>query len=84
MDLLAIAGTLVTVVAEPSLHAADKFLSVPVALLFWAITIVVVGISVRRVGQTLDDRAIPLMGVMGAFNVIWFALRTRGHVRALA
>ena len=24
------------------------------------------------------------LGVMGAFNVIWFALRTRGHVRALA
>lgn len=25
-----------------------------------------------------------VLGVMGAFNVIWFALRTRGHVRALA
>jgi cobalt/nickel transport system permease protein len=67
MDLLAIAGAPVTGFVEPSLHAADKFLSVPVALLFWAITIVVVGIAVRRVGRTMDERAIPLMGVMGAF-----------------
>jgi cobalt/nickel transport system permease protein len=67
LDLLAITSAPVAGVADPSLHAADKFLSVPVALLFWAITIVVVGISVRRVGQTMDERAIPLMGVMGAF-----------------
>jgi cobalt/nickel transport system permease protein len=67
MDLLAITGLPVTGIADPSLHAADKFLSAPVAIAFWVVTIVVVGISVRKVGRTMDDRAIPLMGVMGAF-----------------
>ncbi len=67
MDLFTIASAPLTGIADPSLHAADRFLSVPVALLFWAITIVVVGISVRKVGRTMDERAIPLMGVMGAF-----------------
>jgi cobalt/nickel transport system permease protein len=67
MHLLAISSAPISVAADPSLHAADKFLSVPVALLFWAISIVVIGISVRKVGRTMDERAIPLMGVMGAF-----------------
>jgi cobalt/nickel transport system permease protein len=67
MDLFAIAAAPVTEALEPSLHAADRFLSVPVALAFWAISIVIIGISVRKVGQTMDERSIPLMGVMGAF-----------------
>jgi cobalt/nickel transport system permease protein len=67
MDLFSLISAPVSGIADPSLHAADKMLSVPVSLVFWAITIVVVGISVRRVGGTLDERAIPLMGVMGAF-----------------
>ena len=52
---------------DPWLHAPDGFLSVPVALLMWAITIVVLAISVRETNRTLDERAIPLMGVMAAF-----------------
>lgn len=67
MDLLAVAGAPIRDLVDPALHAADKFLSVPVAIFFWVITIVVVGISVRKVGRTMDERAIPLMGVMGAF-----------------
>jgi len=49
------------------LHAPDGFLSVPVALLMWAITIVVLAISVSRAGRQMDDRAVPLMGVTAAF-----------------
>ena len=52
--------------APLDLHAPDGFFSVPVALAMWAIAIVVIAISVRRVG-TLDERVIPLMGVTAAF-----------------
>jgi cobalt/nickel transport system permease protein len=49
------------------LHAADGFFSVPVSIAFWAITIAVLAISLQRAGARLDERAIPLMGVMAAF-----------------
>ena len=43
------------------------FCRVPVALAMWAITIVVLAISVRKTNGTLDERAVPLMGVTAAF-----------------
>jgi cobalt/nickel transport system permease protein len=49
------------------LHAPDGFFSTPVSAVFWVITIVGVGISLQRAGKTLDERAVPLMGVMAAF-----------------
>jgi cobalt/nickel transport system permease protein len=52
---------------EPALHAPDNFLTVPVALLMWAATVVVLAVAVRQTNRNLDERAIPLMGVMAAF-----------------
>jgi cobalt/nickel transport system permease protein len=52
---------------DPTLHAPDGFLTVPVALVMWALTLAVLAIAVRRTGRTLDERAVPLMGVMAAF-----------------
>lgn len=49
------------------LHAPDGFVSPPVALLMWALTATVVAFAVRRTNRTLDDRAVPLLGVMAAF-----------------
>jgi cobalt/nickel transport system permease protein len=49
------------------LHAPDGFLTVPIALVMWAITLVVLAIAVRETNRTFDDRAILLMGVMAAF-----------------
>lgn len=49
------------------LHAPDGFLTVPVALVMWALTIGVLAVAVRRTNRSLDERAIPLMGVMAAF-----------------
>jgi len=49
------------------LHAPDGFLSVPVALVMWVLTVAILAIAVRRTNQSLDERAIPLMGVMAAF-----------------
>lgn len=51
---------------EP-LHIPDGFLSLPVSLIFWGITIVFVGIAVRRSQAELGERQVPLMGVMAAF-----------------
>jgi cobalt/nickel transport system permease protein len=67
MDLLSIAAAPLIAAGGPSMHAADRFLSVPVSLVFWAISAAVVAIAVRRTNRTLDERSIPLMGVMAAF-----------------
>ncbi len=48
------------------LHIPDGFLTVPVSLLFWLITVVCVGLAVQRTNAALDDRQVPLMGVMAA------------------
>jgi len=52
---------------DPAMHLPDGFLSVPIAALMWAATIVAVGIAVRRSNKSLDERAVPLMGVLAAF-----------------
>jgi cobalt/nickel transport system permease protein len=49
------------------LHAPDGFVSVPIAIAMWAVTAVVVAYAVRRTNRHLDDRAVPLLGVMAAF-----------------
>lgn len=49
------------------LHAPDGFVSAPIAIVMWAITGIVLFVAVRRTGETLDERAVPLLGVMAAF-----------------
>ncbi len=49
------------------LHIPDGFLSLVIALLFWAITIVTVGIAISKTNKSLGEKQIPLMGVMAAF-----------------
>jgi cobalt/nickel transport system permease protein len=51
----------------PQLHAPDGFLSVPVALAMWVMTLIILGIAVRKTNGTLVEQATPLMGVMAAF-----------------
>lgn len=50
-----------------ALHAPDGFVSIPVAIVMWLITAVVVGYAVRQTNRSLDERAVPLLGVMAAF-----------------
>jgi len=53
---------------EPlGMHAPDGFLSLPIAALMWILTIVAIGVAVRKTNETFDERAIPLMGVTAAF-----------------
>lgn len=50
-----------------AMHISDGFLNIPVSLAGWVLTIVVVGLALRRMGQTMDERQSPLMGVLAAF-----------------
>jgi cobalt/nickel transport system permease protein len=49
------------------MHAPDGFLSLPIAAIMWILTLVAIGISVKKTNETFDERAIPLMGVTAAF-----------------
>lgn len=49
------------------LHIPDGFLTLVISLIFWAMTIITVGIAVARTNKSLGERQVPLMGVMAAF-----------------
>lgn len=51
----------------PRMHIPDGFLSMPVALIFWVITVALLLVAIRKTQQQLGERQIPLMGVMAAF-----------------
>ena len=48
------------------LHIPDGFLSLVVSLISWTITIIVLSIAIRRT-EAMDEKQVPLMGVMAAF-----------------
>ena len=54
-------------VAPPALHTPDGFLSPAVAIAMWVPTLIALAFAVRQTNRTLDDRAVPLMGVLAAF-----------------
>ncbi len=49
------------------LHAPDGFFSLPVAAAGWAVAVAVVAFAVWRTGKDLNERLVPMMGIMGAF-----------------
>ena len=49
------------------LHIPDGFLNIVVSLIFWLVTIVMVGLAISKTNKTLGEKQIPLMGVMAAF-----------------
>src|SRR5659263_555518 len=49
------------------MHMADALLSPAVGGTFWAGTIGTIGYASKKLKEHLDDRKIPLMGVLGAF-----------------
>jgi cobalt/nickel transport system permease protein len=49
------------------LHIPDGFLSTPVSLIGWLLAIIGVTLALRFTGRQLDERQIPLLGVMAAF-----------------
>jgi len=49
------------------MHMADALLSPAVGATFWAGTIGTIGYASRKLRKHLDDRKVPLMGVLGSF-----------------
>jgi cobalt/nickel transport system permease protein len=49
------------------LHIPDGFLSLPIAVLFWIVSILFILMAVRRTQSEFGERQVPLMGVMAAF-----------------
>jgi cobalt/nickel transport system permease protein len=52
---------------NPAMHIPDGFLSLTIAVLCWAVALMLLAMAVRRSQATLGERQIPLMGVMAAF-----------------
>ena len=48
------------------MHIPDGFLSAPAAIILWLIAIVFIGLALRQANATLDERKLPLMGVLAA------------------
>lgn len=61
----AVSPTLQTSGPRP-MHIPDGFLSAPVSILMWMVAILGVGYALLRVSRDLDERKVPLMGVMAA------------------
>lgn len=49
------------------LHIPDGFLSLIVSAICWLLSIILIGIALRRTQNELGERQIPLMGIMAAF-----------------
>ena len=49
------------------MHMADALLSPGVGAAFWAGTLVAIGYASKKLKETIDDKMVPLMGVLGAF-----------------
>lgn len=50
-----------------AMHIPDGFLSWPISLWGWLLTIALLGLSLQRVQTAYSDRAVPLMGLCAAF-----------------
>lgn len=48
------------------MHIPDGFLSVALSIVLWAAIVAVLAYALRRVGKDLDERKVPLMGVLAA------------------
>ena len=53
--------------SAPPLHAPDGFFSAPLAIGGYVVAAVFVGFAVHRVNRELNERMVPMMGVMAAF-----------------
>lgn len=49
-----------------AMHIPDGFLSTLVSVIFWVVSIALVGVALRQTGKTLRERQVPLMGVLAA------------------
>lgn len=73
-----------------AMHIPDGFLSVGVSIVCWIISILVIGYALRRLGKGMDERQVPMMGVVAAAifagQMLNFAVAggTSGHLLGAA
>jgi cobalt/nickel transport system permease protein len=73
-----------------AMHIPDGFLSVWVSILCWILSILAIGYALRRLGKDLDERQVPMMGVVAAAifagQMLNFAVAggTSGHLMGAA
>ncbi|MDO9121396.1 MAG: energy-coupling factor ABC transporter permease, partial [Anaerolineaceae bacterium] len=48
------------------MHIPDGFMSIPVSIVLWVISIIVIGIALRKTSKQLGEKEIPLMGILAA------------------
>lgn len=48
------------------MHVPDGFYSAPVAVVLWVLSILLIGLALRRANRSLTERDVPLMGVLAA------------------
>lgn len=48
------------------MHIPDGFLSVVVSIVLWIVSVILIGIALRKTNQALGSRQVPLMGVLAA------------------
>ena len=72
------------------MHIPDGFLSIPVSLVFWLVSLLVIGKSLQHVNHELGEKQVPLMGVLAAAifagQMLNFAVAggTSGHLLGAA
>jgi cobalt/nickel transport system permease protein len=73
-----------------AMHIPDGFLSIVVSVVLWIFSAIAIGYSLRRVGRDLDERRVPLMGILAAAifagQMLNFAVAggTSGHLMGAA
>jgi cobalt/nickel transport system permease protein len=73
-----------------AMHIPDGFLSVAVSVILWVLSVSAIAYALRRVNRDLDERRIPLMGVLAAAifagQMLNFAVvgGTSGHLMGAA
>jgi cobalt/nickel transport system permease protein len=73
-----------------AMHIPDGFLSVWVSVVCWILSILAIGYALRRLGKDLDERQVPMMGVVAAAifagQMLNFAVAggTSGHLMGAA
>jgi len=49
------------------MHIPDGFLSLVIALIFWAISAATIAMAISKTNKSLGEKQVPLMGIMAAF-----------------
>lgn len=55
-----------TLPAPQAMHIPDGFLSVLVSIILWVASLLVAGYALRRLSADMDERKVPMMGVLAA------------------